>query len=178
MNYLDNPERRAELPPEKLLSFIPIKADAAILDFGAGTGYFTIPAAKMVDGPVYALDLDESMLKMIRSKAELENISNIMPVQGEIDGIPLPDASIDVVIASLVLHEIQPLAPTLKQLKNVLKKDGYLVCVELEPKGASNHNAPRINLAGMEQEITDAGLRITQKHFPAESLYVLIAKKS
>ncbi|MDN7228219.1 class I SAM-dependent methyltransferase [Planococcus sp. N064] len=178
VSYLDSPKRRAEFPPEMLLSFIPINAEAAVLDFGAGTGYFSIPAAKLVDGPVYALDLDNSMLEMIRSKAQQKNITNIVPIQGRTDKIPLVDASIDVVIASLVLHEIQPLAPTLTQLKNVLKEGGHLICVELEPKAGPGQHAPRITLAGMEQAITDAGLRITEKYFPAESLYVLIAQKS
>ncbi|MCP2034509.1 ubiquinone/menaquinone biosynthesis C-methylase UbiE [Planomicrobium sp. HSC-17F08] len=178
ISYLDSPKRRAELPPEKLLNLIPIKQNAAILDFGAGTGYFSIPAAKLIEGPVYSLDLDDSMLEMIRSKALKENLSNVITVQGLHDEIPLPDKTIDVVIASLVLHEIQPLLPTLMQLKDVLKEDGYLVCVELEPKGGSNRNAPRINLAGMEQALTDAGLRITEKHFPSDSLYILIAQKA
>lgn len=177
VSYLDSQKRREEMPPEKLLNLIPIKQNATILDFGAGTGYFSIPAAKLVDGPVYALDLDNSMLEMIRSKAQQENITNIVPIQGHSDKIPLPDASIDVVIASLVLHEIQPIAPTLTQLKNVLKEGGYLICVELEPKAGPGQHAPRITMAGMEQAITDAGLRITEKHFPAESLYVLIAQK-
>ncbi|WKA49384.1 class I SAM-dependent methyltransferase [Planococcus liqunii] len=178
VSYLDSPKRRAELPPEMLLSFIPINAEAAVLDFGAGTGYFSIPAAKRVKGPVYALDLDDSMLEMIQKKAQQENITNIVPIQGHTNKIPLVDASIDVVIASLVLHEIHPLAPTLTQLKNVLKEGGHLICVELEPKAGPGQHAPRITLAGMEQAITDAGLRITEKHFPAESLYVLIAQKS
>ena len=117
------------------------------------------------------------MLEMIRAKARQEDIANIVPVQGEIDGIPLPDESVDAVIASLVLHEIQPLAPTLNQLKRVLKDDGYLVCVELEPKGESTHKAPRITSAGMEQAIIDAGMHITNKFSPTDSLYVLIAQK-
>ncbi|MDN7247134.1 class I SAM-dependent methyltransferase [Planococcus shenhongbingii] len=177
MSFLDSPKRREELSPEKLLSMIPIKETDTILDFGAGTGYLAIPAAKMVKGTVYALDIDAGMLEMIRSKALQKNIDNIVPVQVGTAALPLSDASIDVVLASLVLHEISPLEPALKQITNVLKKGGYLVCVELESKGHSTHKAPRISSAGMEQEIMEAGLHITQKFFPAESLYVLIAQK-
>lgn len=177
ISFLDSPGRREELSPEKLLSMVAIKENDTILDFGAGTGYFSIPLAKIVNGTVYALDIDVSMLEIINSKAKQEHITNIVPIHGGNADLPLPDASIDVVIASLVLHEIQPLAATLNQIQQVLKEDGYLICVEFEPKGDSTHKAPRISSAGMEQEITDAGLRITQKFFPTESLYVLIAQK-
>ena len=47
VSYLDSAKRREELPPEKLLGLVPLKESANILDFGAGTGYFAIPAAKM-----------------------------------------------------------------------------------------------------------------------------------
>lgn len=177
VSYLDNPKRRGELSPEQLLSRIPLKEGSNVLDFGAGTGYFSIPFAEKTAGTVYALDIDDSMLEIIKSKAQQKQLTNIVPVQGKIGELPLSEGSIDVVIASLVLHEINPLAETLNQIKNVLKEDGYLICVELEPKGHSAHKAPRISSEGMEQEIIDAGLRITEKLFPAESLYVLIAQK-
>lgn len=171
--YLDNSVRKKELSPDKLLSLVPIKETAAILDFGAGTGYFTIPAAKAVTGKVYALDIDSSMLDMIMSKALQEDIQNIVPL----DSFTLPDASIDVTIASLVLHEIKPLDQTLRQIKDALKEGGYLLCVELEPKGEAKPEGPRISAAGMEQAIADAGLKVIEKLSLSESLYVLIAQK-
>lgn len=175
--YLESHGRKEELSPEKLFGMIPTKKRDNVLDFGAGTGYFSIPAAKKVDGTVYALDIDASMLEIIRSKAEQEHITNIMPLHVEGNEIPLLDASIDVAIASLVLHEINPLAPVVEQISRVLKSGGYLVCVELEPKGEPAHKSPRISSAGMEQAVQKAGLQITQKLWPSESLYVLIAQK-
>lgn len=175
--FLDDPKRRGDLSPEKLINLVPIKETDSILDFGAGTGYFTLPLARKVAGTVYALDIDSRMLELIKSKASQESIHNIVSVLGGEEELPLPDASIDIVLASLVLHEINPLAKTLKQIKHVLKEDGFLVCVEFEAAGNSSHGAPRISSAEMEQEIREAGFQITQKFFPTESLYVLIAKK-
>lgn len=177
MSYLENPARKEELSPEKLLSLIPIKETDTVLDFGAGTGYFTIPAAKAVKGKVYALDLDAEMLEFIKAKALEEGAPNIVTVHADGAELPLPAESIDLVIASLVLHEINPLDQTLAQIKTVLKEDGYLICIELKPKGESSHKAPRISLAGMEQEFKDAGLCIVEKIFPSASLYILIAQK-
>ncbi|WP_373893320.1 class I SAM-dependent methyltransferase [Virgibacillus sp. CBA3643] len=88
-----------------------------------------------------------------------------------------PDSSVDMIIASLVLHEIQPLGPLLQQLRNVLKKEGYLICLELETKGSSD-KGPRITLEGMEREMKEAGFQVTEKYFPSESLYMLVAQKT
>lgn len=177
ISYLESPERRKAFSPETLLKRIPLKNTDHVLDFGAGTGYFTIPAAKQVDGIVYALDIDLTMLEMIQTKADEEELTNIVPIQGGNGGLPIPEASIDVVIASLVLHEIDPLAETLTKMKKLLKAGGHLAVIELEPKKQSDQKAPRTSLAGMEKEIEEAGLRITDKFFPADSLYVLIAQK-
>ncbi|RLQ89878.1 class I SAM-dependent methyltransferase [Planomicrobium sp. Y74] len=177
ISYLENPARKDDLSPEKLLSLIPISETDTVLDFGAGTGYFTIPAAKAVAANVYALDMDAEMLEVIKTKALHAEVQNIIPVHTDGSDIPVPDESIDLVIASLVLHEIQPLNRTLTQIKNVLKDGGHLVCIELEPKGESSHKAPRISLAGMEKEMKDAGFRVVEKVFPSKSLYVLIVEK-
>ncbi|WP_261384280.1 class I SAM-dependent methyltransferase [Planococcus sp. CPCC 101016] len=178
INYLESTERRAEFSPEQLLSRIPLKKTDNILDFGAGTGYMTIPAAKRVDGTVFALDIDPSMLKIISQKAAAEQLANIVAIQGGSAALPVANASIDIVIASLVLHEISPLTEVLNGIHKVLKQNGCLVVVEIEPQEHSAHKAPRISLSGMEQEIADAGLRLTEKFFPSESLYVLIAEKT
>lgn len=177
VSYLESPERRKEFTPEQLLNTIPLKDIGNIVDFGAGTGYFTIPVAKRTTGNVYALDIDVAMLEIIKEKALREQLTNIVPVQGSMEALPLPGDSIDMIIASLVLHEIEPLAPLLQQMKNVLKKEGYLICLELEPKGSSE-KAPRITLEGMEQAMKEAGFQVTEKFFPAETLYMLVAKKT
>ena len=177
INYLESAERRAEFSPEQLLNRIPLKKTDNILDFGAGTGYITIPASRSVEGTVYALDIDPSMLEIISLKAADEQLPNIVTIQGGSAELPVAEASIDIIIASLVLHEINPLHEALSEIQRVLKQGGYLVVVELEFKKHSTHKAPRVSMNGMEQELADIGLRITEKFFPAESLYVLIAQK-
>lgn len=173
IDFLDNHERRGDIPPEKLLKMLPIKKTDCILDLGAGTGYITIPAAKFVEGLVYALDIDSNMLEIINSKAKKENITNVQTLKGNIDEIPLPASSIDLVVASLVLHEVKEVANSLEQIKQVLKEDGHFVCVEFEKKDSH----PRIASSIMEQEITNVGLKVIQKIYPTDSVYIIIAKK-
>lgn len=177
IEFLDNPEKRGDIPPEKLLNMLPIKKGDNFLDLGAGTGYIAIPTAKIVGGLVYALDIDHNMLEVINSKANKENITNVKTLQGSIDNIPLPDNSIDFVIASLVLHEVKQLSDSLQQIKQVLKPDGHFVCIEIEKKDNSTDNHPRIASSIMEQEITNAGMKVTQMLYPTDSIYMIIAEK-
>src|SRR5690625_8042713 len=125
IEFLDDPERRGDIPPEKLLKMLPVKNTDSMLDLGAGTGYFTIPFAKTVEGPVYALDIDSSMLEVINSKAKEGNITNVKTVQGGNHDIPLSDNSVDFVLASLVLHDVIQLTDSFHQINRILKDDGY-----------------------------------------------------
>lgn len=177
IEILDNPKRREDIPPEKLLHMLPIKKGDNFLDLGAGTGYITIPAAKIVEGLVYALDMNHHMLEFINSKAEKENITNIETLQGNIDNIPLPDNSIDFALASLVLHEVKQLTHSLQQIIRVMKPDGYFICIEIEKKDNSADSHPRIASSVMEQELMNAGLKVTQKLYPTDAIYIIIAKK-
>ena len=180
IKFLDGVERRKEFPPEEVLQMLAIKKTDNILDLGAGTGYLTIPAAQMVNGLVYALDMDEKMLEIIDCKAQDESITNIQLVKGSIDNIPLPDDSIDIVLASLVLHEIKPLSTTLQQIKRVLKDGGQFMCLEYEKDESAIEGPPmqiRVPSSVMEQELQNAGLNITQKIFLRKKIYIITAKK-
>jgi len=179
VDYLDSPERIKAFPPKELLQMLPIKRTDNILDLGAGTGYLAITAAQMVDGLVYALDMNPKMLSIIESKAKDENITNIQLVKGSIDDIPLPDNSIDIVLASLVLHEVSPLSKTLMQIKRVIKEGGYFLCVEFEKTESATDGPPmhiRIPSPDMEEELINAGFSIIQKLVPSDLLYIFIVK--
>lgn len=180
VEFLEDPEKRGDISPERLLSILPFKKADHILDLGAGTGYFTIPTAKAVEnGVVFAVDIDPNMLGMIQSKAKKEKIQNIKTLEGSVDDIPLSEDSIDFVLVSLVLHELKPLlSASLREIKRVLKPGGSFVCMEFEAEENPTHPHPRISSSAMEQEITAAGLKVTQKLFPTDKTYMIIARKS
>ncbi|WP_077622609.1 class I SAM-dependent methyltransferase [Sediminibacillus massiliensis] len=177
VEYLDNPEKRGGLPPEQLLDMVPINKKDTILDLGAGTGYMTIPAAKLVDGLVYALDKEPEMLQIIASKARQEGMENIKTMEGDMEEIPLSDNTIDVVIASLVLHEAKDVSQVLQQTKRVLKSDGKFICIELEKETDASNKHPRIHSSFMEKEMNAAGFKIMEKHPASDGIYILLAEK-
>lgn len=176
VKFLDNPEIRG-ISPEQLLTMFPVQKTDHILDVGAGTGYNTIPAARMVEGMVYALDIDRKMLEIINSKVKKEKISNIKTLKGSINEISLPDNSINVVLASFVLHEVKQLSDSLQQIRQVLKPDGYFVCVEFEKKDNSSENHPRVASSTMKQKIINTGFKVIDNIYRTDNIYIIIAKK-
>ncbi len=97
------------------------------LDFGCGTGDFTIPAAKKVsdNGKVYALDYFPHQLEIVERRTEKVGLKNVETILSNND-TNLPDESIDVVWLCDVLHEIKERRAVLEELHRVLKRDGSL----------------------------------------------------
>lgn len=179
MHLLDMPERRQLMPPEDALRLLPIGNDDTILDLGAGTGYYAIPAARITKGTVYALDPERKMLEVLQARARGAGVTNIELLEGTAEEIPLSDHSVHGVIASLVLHEVDPLAKGLQEVSRVLKDGGYLFCLDWERKESplGPPLAERIHSAEMEKALAEAGLTVTKRVSPVDFLYMFIAYK-
>jgi len=104
------------------------------LDFGCGSGTYTIPAAKIVgkQGRVYALDKDKNALDSLMKKAKLADLKNIrrMATSGELS-IDLPDESVDVSLIFDVFHryyfpQIDDRKRLLDEIYRITKTNGFV----------------------------------------------------
>jgi ubiquinone/menaquinone biosynthesis C-methylase UbiE len=106
-DYTEGQGTALELKVMKILQRIGIKRGQTVLDFGCGSGTYSIPVAKIVgkEGKVYALDKDKDELDNLMKKAELGGLKNIrsMATSGELR-IQLPDESVDVTLLFDVFH--------------------------------------------------------------------------
>ncbi len=104
-----------------------IQEGQIFLDYGCGTGDFTIPAAIIVDarGKVYALDYFPRQLEIVEERARKEELTNIDTILSE-NRTGLPDECIDVIWMCDVLHEIKERRVVLEELHRVLRKEGTL----------------------------------------------------
>ena len=104
-----------------------VREGQSFLDYGCGTGDFTIPAARAVGvkGKVCALDCFPRQLKIVEEKARKEGLSNIETVLSD-EKIGLPDECIDVIWMCDVLHEVKQKRAVLEELYRVLKTEGVL----------------------------------------------------
>lgn len=94
-------------------------------DFGCGYGTFTIPAAQIIRGTVFALDIEPEMVKTVKRKAKKLRLNNVVAALRDFlsDGSGLASSSIDFVFLFNILHAEYPI-PILKEAYRILKLGG------------------------------------------------------
>ncbi len=161
-NWLERPERLYQERPNILIKVIPIQPDYIIADIGAGSGYFSFKLSKLVPhGKVYAVDIQEKMLEIIKKKVIDKNIRNINTVLGSITNPKLPKASIDIALLVDAYHEFSHPKEMCSNIFQSLKVDGKLILVEYR---AEDDNIPIKKLHKMSshqiiKEISACGFR-------------------
>lgn len=130
---LDNPERRSSMPPEETLAKFNIKDDGTLLDVGCGIGYFTIPAAKLLENnKVIGIDIMSEILEIAKEKAG--GMDNIEFRVSKEYSFPVEDNSVKYVLISNVIHEIEDKTKYFNEVKRVLKDGGYLLIIDWEKR--------------------------------------------
>jgi ubiquinone/menaquinone biosynthesis C-methylase UbiE len=130
--WLDRPEREKEEAPSKLLPALKIRPGDVVADIGAGSGYYTLKLAELVGpkGKVYAVDIQDEMLQIIRRKMKKANLTNIELVKGGEKTTNLPKSSVDLMLLVDVYHEFAYPYEMTKAMLDALKPGGRLVFVE------------------------------------------------
>ena len=113
-----------------MLFELGIRAGNAVLDFGCGSGTYTIPAAKLVGtgGRVYALDINSKFLNKIEERAKQEGLTNIVRIDASGEGfLPLENSVIDIILLIDVLHLIENRDALFDEAYRILKPGGLLI---------------------------------------------------
>jgi len=135
-------EELAEVPPSAVnralgvanhLRFADIRPGQTILDIGCGGGIDTILAARRTgpDGRVIALDFLPEMLERTAAAAREAGLANVQPLDGEMEAIPLPDGSVDLIISNGVVNLSARKARVMAECARVLRPGGRLCVSDL-----------------------------------------------
>lgn len=97
------------------------------VEFGCGYGTFTIPAARMINGLIYAFDIEPDMISITKNEAKKQGLSNVRTILRDFiaKGTGLPDESVDYVMLFNILHLEKPMV-LLKEAKRILRVGGNL----------------------------------------------------
>jgi arsenite methyltransferase len=99
-----------------------------VLDLGSGGGIDVLLSARRVGptGFAYGLDMTDEMLELARANAVESGADNVEFLKGELEAVPLPDASVDVVISNCVINLSTDKPAVFRELARVLKPGGRL----------------------------------------------------
>ena len=124
------------IDPEKVLFAAGLSAGLTLADLGAGSGFYTFAAGKIVgeQGKVIAVDVMESALEHIASEARIKNLRNIRSIRVDLEqanSLAAIDAgSVDFVLFGNTLHQIKDKAGLMAQAYRLLKTGGKLIVLE------------------------------------------------
>jgi ubiquinone/menaquinone biosynthesis C-methylase UbiE len=106
-----------------------IEEGMIVVDYGCGPGRYAVGLAKLVGnrGMVYAVDIHELAIEMVRKKIEKSGIRNIKPILANGYDSTLPDDTADVICAIDMFFIIKNPVEFLGELKRIIKEDGMLV---------------------------------------------------
>lgn len=173
---MESPKRLAELDPINTLKKAGLKTPMTVLDIGAGTGVFAIPAASITSGCVYAVDLSADMLAVLREKVTSANVDNIAILQCDAAHMPLEAETIDMVVLVTVLHEIENPTDFLGDLRTYLKDDGRVLVVEFidRPTPMGPPLGERIGSSALQTLFEEKGYALDKSFLLGENLYASV----
>ncbi|HZG53522.1 MAG TPA: methyltransferase domain-containing protein, partial [Pyrinomonadaceae bacterium] len=122
LSIFEDSKREEKLQINRVMDLLQIREGSRVADIGAGSGWFTVRAARRVGarGAVYAVEINREYLKHIEARAAREQLPNIRPVLGQEDDPRLPAAGVDAVLLLKTYHEIAEPVRLLRNLRRSL----------------------------------------------------------
>ena len=169
------------LNPEEVLDQLELKSDMTAVEFGCGSGGFTIPLAKRLDeGLVYAIDIQKEPLSALKGRIQLENIVNVRIIRGDVEkpeGSTLGPGSVDLVLIVNVLFQAANKNAIIAEVERVLKQGGKLLIVDWKPKVSKGPEQGRVSADDVKKTAEERGLKLEEQFEAGRYHYGLIFNK-
>jgi len=179
LSVFDSPGRAERLQIDRVMDLLQINPGKAVADIGAGSGWFTVRAARRVtpSGTVFAVDINPEATKYIEQRSQEENLHNVQVILSQPDDPKLPPHAVDAVLLLKTYHEVAHPVTLLRNLRASLKPGARVGIIERNGNG-ENHG---VNRDVVIREATDAGYVVEQqldwKHDGMDYFVVLRARE-
>ena len=152
LSIFDSPGREDRLQIQRVMDILSIAPGKNVADIGAGSGWFTVRAARRVTetGKVYAVDINPEAIHYVERRALKERLSNVKAVLSHVDDPLLPANTIDAVLMLKTYHEVERPVVLLRNLRAALRPGAKLGIIDRNGNG-ENHGV------GKDVVIREAG---------------------
>jgi ubiquinone/menaquinone biosynthesis C-methylase UbiE len=157
LSIFEEPGREKRLQIDRVMDLLQLKAGSTVADIGAGSGWFSVRAARRVgaNGRVIAEDINAKAVAYIQQRAQREHLANIVPVLGTPDDPKLTPNSLDAALMLKVYHEIAHPPLVLANLRAALKPGARFGIIDRNGNGADHG----LKEAIVRDEVEHAGFR-------------------
>ncbi|MFZ5470251.1 MAG: class I SAM-dependent methyltransferase [Myxococcota bacterium] len=180
-HLLDDAPRRARQPAERLVEAMALEPSSVVIDFGAGTGYLTLPVARKLEamggsGSVAAVDVEPRMLEVLAQRAgELTKRISCA------NALPVGTAIADRVLVVNLLHELDRPVEIFRHIRALLRPGGWALVSDWEPGGTAEIGPPpevRLPVERAEEWLGAAGFGEVERLNLFEDFWTLRALTS
>jgi SAM-dependent methyltransferase len=158
LSIFEYPDRDKKLQIDRVMDLLGITTGKNVADIGAGSGWFTVRAARRVGptGAVIAEDINPLAIEYIGKRILTENLSNVRTVLGAPDDPRLPKGSVDAVLMLKVYHEIAHPVEAMKALRASLRPEAKVGIIDRNGSGADHG----LNHDVVVKEMAEAGYKL------------------
>jgi predicted methyltransferase len=162
LSIFEEKERDKKLQVERVMDILGIKEGVHVADIGAGSGWFTVRAAKRVGstGLVYAVDINPESIAYINRRTQHDGIANVHAILSQEDDPMLSKNSIDSVLLLKTYHEVAHPVLLLENLRKSLRSGARVGIIDRNGKG-DDHGVSRDVVI---QEAAQAGYQLQERY--------------
>jgi len=162
LSIFDSPGRDERLQINRVMDILAMGPGKTVADIGAGSGWFTVRAAKRVGeaGLVYAVDINPQAVRYIDDRARKEKLHNVKTILSRADDPMLPAAAIDSVLLLKTYHEVENPVVLLQKLRASLRPGAKVGIIDRNGNG-ENHGVSREVVL---REASQAGYELLEQY--------------
>jgi SAM-dependent methyltransferase len=162
LSIFDSPGRDERLQINRVMDILDIVPGKNVADIGAGSGWFTVRAARRVtdSGVVYAVDINPEAIRYIDQRIQKEGLHNVKTILSKSDNPQLPAEQIDSVLLLKTYHEVDKPIVLLQNLRASLRPGAKVGIIDRNGNGENHGLAPEIVI----KEASEAGYALQSKY--------------
>lgn len=162
LSIFEDRQRERNLQIDRVMDILGIRENSDVADIGAGSGWFTVRAARRVGGGglVYAVEINPEFLKHIEERAAREGLPNVRAVLGKEEDPLLPEGGVDAVLILKTYHEVAKPVPLLRSVRRAMRAGARLGIIDRNGKG-DDHG---VDAEAVIREAERAGFKLVEQH--------------